>query len=231
MATKTIPHKKKQPAHHSPAPWWRTWWPVLVIVGLAVVAGVAYQGFRATAAPLPASATPSVATADGGVVRGSPSARVVVDEYADFQCPYCKRWEQTGGPTVQALIDSGQVRYVYHPIAILGGDSVDAANAALCAGDSGKFWEYHDTLYRYQGAENSGYLTTSRFLAWGSGLGLPSSFSQCVRDGRYRAWVRGVTDKASQNGISSTPTIFVNGKKLSSLDPSLLQQMVQQAGR
>ena len=227
MATKAVPRKKKTPAR---SPWWHTWWPVFAILGLAVIAGIAYQGFRSSTPPPSGAGVPSYVTADGAILKGSASAPVLIDEYGDFQCPVCKRWEQAGGPTVQALVDSGRVRFAYHPIAILGKESVDAANAALCAGDSGRFWQYHDLLYQQQGPENSGFLTAGRLTGWGEQVGAGGDFNQCVRDGRYSAWVAGITDKASQAGINATPTILVNGKRLTSLDPALLQQMVQAAG-
>lgn len=226
MATKAVPRKKKQPRH---APWWHAWWPVLAIVALAVAAGIAYQGFRTTTPPPAVSGTPTFVQPDGSVLRGNPSAPVLIEEYGDFQCPVCKRWEDAGGPTVQSLVDSGQARFAYHPIAILGQESVAASNAALCTGDADKFWAYHDLLYRNQGAENSGYLTTNRLTGWGAQVGAGDGFAQCVSEGRYRNWVASITDKASQQGINATPTIFVNGKRLTSLDPALLRQMVQQA--
>lgn len=231
MASKAVP-RKADPKKRRPyrAPWWHTWWPVLAVVALAAVAGLAYQGFRSSAPPPSGSSVPGFVTADGSVLRGNASAPVLIDEYGDFQCPVCKRWEQTGGPAVQALVDSGRVRFAYHPIAILGQESVDAANAALCTGDADRFWKYHDLLFQQQGPENSGYLTTGRLTGWGDQVGAGSGFAQCVSSRRYNGWVSSLTDKASQAGINATPTIFVNGKRLTSLDPALLQQMVQAAG-
>lgn len=227
MASRAAAHRKKGRRR----PWWQAWWPLLAVLALAALAGVAYQGFR-SAAPAPqGSSVPAAASAGGALVRGDASAPVLIEEYGDFQCPVCRSWEQAGGPAIQSLVDSGQARFAYHPIAILGRDSVAASNAALCASDGGRFWQYHDLLFQQQGPENSGYITNSRLMGWGATVGAGSGFDQCVTSGRYSGWVAGITDRASQAGINSTPTIFVNGKRLASLDPALLQQMVQSAGR
>jgi protein-disulfide isomerase len=181
---------------------------------VAVVAGIAIQSARSQS-QAPQAAPAHALGRNGGEVLGSPSAPVLVEEYGDFQCPSCAQWERTVGPTVRRLVDQGRIRFEYHPIAFIGPESLAAANAAVCAGDQGKFWAYHDLLFAQQAPENSGALTTDRLLQFGRQVGLSNQqFQQCVEDGTYDNWIRQATDQASQRGVAGTPTVFVNGHQV-----------------
>jgi protein-disulfide isomerase len=152
---------------------------------------------------------------------------VLVEEYGDFQCPICGQWERDVGPTVRRLVDQGRIRFDYHPIAFIGPESLAAANAAEAAGDEGRFWAYHDLLFADQAPENSGALTTDRLLELGRQVGLTSQqFQQRVRDGTYDNWIRQATDRASQRGVTQTPTVLVNGQQV---DTALTAQGLQAA--
>jgi protein-disulfide isomerase len=207
------------------------WGPIGFLV-IAVVAGIAIQSARShNQAP---QATPAHAVGpNGGEVLGSPSAPVLVEEYGDFQCPSCAHWERTVGPTVRRLVDQGRIRFEYHPIAFIGPESLAAANAAVCAGDQGKFWAYHDLLFAQQAPENSGALTTDRLLQFGRQVGLSNQqFQQCVRDGTYDNWIRQATDQASQRGVTGTPTVFLNGHQVdTALTPQGLLAAVEAAAK
>jgi protein-disulfide isomerase len=201
------------------------WGPIVLLV-VAVAAGIAYQSARSH--PEASVAVPAHALGPGnGELLGSPSAPVLVEEYGDFQCPICGQWERTVGPTVRRLVDQGRIRFEYHPIAFIGPESVAAANAAEAAGDQGRFWAYHDLLFADQAPENSGALTTDRLLELGRQLGLTSrQFQQKVRDGTYDSWIRQVTDQSSQRGVVQTPTVLVNGRQV---DAALTAQGLQAA--
>src|SRR5215211_4515974 len=125
----------------------------------------------------------------------------------------CAAFEATVGPTIRRLVDQGKIRFVYHPMAFLGPESIAAANAATCAGDQGKFWPYHDLLFSQQAAENSGFLSTDHLLRFGEQVGASDSrFTGCVKDDSYVPWVHRVTDQASRRGVNATPTILINGR-------------------
>ena len=101
------------------------WGPIVLLV-VAVVAGIAYQSARSnshTTQAVPAHALGP----NGGELLGRPSAPVLVQEYGDFQCPICGEWERTVYPTVRQLVDQGRIRFEYHPIAFIGPESVAAA--------------------------------------------------------------------------------------------------------
>ena len=193
----------------------QVWGPIVLLV-VAVVAGIAFQAARSH--PQAAQATPAHALGpNGGELLGDPSAPVLVEEYGDFQCPVCGQWERDVYPTVRRLVDQGRIRFEYHPIAFIGPESVAAANAAEAAGDEGKFWAYHDLLFADQAPENSGALTTDRLLELGRQAGLTSQqFQQHVTNGTYDNWVRQITDQSSQRGVVQTPTVMVNGQQVDS---------------
>lgn len=89
---------------------------------------------------------------DSSVANG-----VTIIEYADFQCPFCgKFFKEIGETLIKDYVDAGKVRFVYRDFAFLGTESTRAAEAARCAGDQGKYWEYHDYLYNHQNGENQG---------------------------------------------------------------------------
>ncbi|MEK7647106.1 MAG: thioredoxin domain-containing protein, partial [Patescibacteria group bacterium] len=94
---------------------------------------------------------------DSDVVLGNPEAPVTVVEYSDFQCPFCGRFFHTTlSEFKENYIKTGQAKFIYRDFAFLGQESIDAAAAAKCAGDQGKFWDYHDYLFSHQSGENQG---------------------------------------------------------------------------
>jgi protein-disulfide isomerase len=166
-----------------------------------------------------------------GELLGSPSAPVLVEEYGDFQCPVCGRFQATTGPTVRQLVDQGRIRFVFHEQPILGRESVVAANAATCAGDDGKFWPYHDLLYAEQAPENSGALSPDRLIQLGARAGVGGDrFTRCVRGATYDPWLRQVVNQGSVRGVNVTPTFYVDGRKVRVDSPAELTDAVRRAG-
>jgi protein-disulfide isomerase len=148
-------------------------------------------------------------------IEGDASAPVLVQEYADFQCPSCKAFHDRIGPTVDDLVKAGKIRFAYTYFPFLGEESVRAAAAAVCAGDQDRFFQYSDVLYTNQAAENSGFLTTDQLITFGKDAGITgaafNAFEQCVRSNKYEGFVRRSAENASKRGINSTPTLLVNG--------------------
>jgi len=192
-------------------PWWRRSGIVLGLIVVAIAVGVGVQALRSSKG----SGTihrPAFAAANGAVTEGDTNAKVTVTEYGDFQCPNCARLQQTIGPTVQKLVNDGTIRFSYVPMAFLGSESELASNAAYCSGQS-SFWKLHDYLFANQAPENSGALTTSTLTSFGSAAGVTDpSYASCVKDQTYLAFVKHVTDLASQAGVNQTPTLLIDGK-------------------
>lgn len=173
---------------------------------------------------------PPGATATGGIQIGAAGAPVNVDLYEDFQCPICGEFERTTGPTLQQLVGGGRVAVVYHPLSFLGPESERAANAAAAAAAGGKFAAYHDVLFANQPPERTGGFQTGQLIDLGRRVGLTdASFADAVRNGTYRPWVHRVADLGSKAGITGTPTVLVNGKRLDNPTPNALRGAVAAA--
>lgn len=85
------------------------------------------------------------------VIKGPQNARVVVAEFSDFQCPFCKRWvEQTMDPLMKKYGNQVSLAFLHFPITQIHPNAGNAAVAAICASDQGKFWEMHDLLFARQ---------------------------------------------------------------------------------
>ncbi len=97
-------------------------------------------------------------------------------------------------------------------MAFLGQESIWAAAASECAGEQGQFWQYHDALFAHTAGRNAGVYTRDKLKQYASGLGLDSSsFNACVDSGRYETWVQSQTQQGRAKGVTSTPTLIVNG--------------------
>jgi protein-disulfide isomerase len=193
-------------------------WGVVGLLLIAAVAGFVVQSQRSSSSGRPVL-TPAVASGpDGGVLQGKSSAPVLVDEYGDFTCPVCRRFQATMGPTIARLVQQGTIRFNYHPIALLaqnGQDPVQAANAALAAGDVSPawFWKLHDALFANQEPEGAGRWTARYLVDFGHRLGITSAtYDQAVTSGRYLGFVDQITRRAQERGIDATPTIYINGQ-------------------
>jgi protein-disulfide isomerase len=124
-------------------------------------------------------------------------------------------------PVLQSYIDSGKVNLVYKHSAFLGQESVWAAQAAECAADQGKFWEYHDLLFDKQNGENVGLFTKEKLIAYAKELGLDSAkFDPCLQNDETLQRVIQDTQEGRQVGVTGTPTFFINGQPLVGAQPA-----------
>lgn len=144
----------------------------------------------------------------GGISAGNPDASVTVVEFGCYTCPYTRVAEDG----VQRIISTygDRVHYVYKAFPLpLHPHSREAAIAALCANDEGKYWEYRAALFEnQQGVVQNG---TAELYRIANELGL-SSFDSCYRSGRHDSDVQQSADECTASGIYGTPTFFVNGK-------------------
>ena len=104
---------------------------------------------------------------------------------------------------------------MYHTLSFLGPESVNAANAAACSADEGKFLQYHRALYANQPQENTGVWSTDVLGVLGQAAGIMSKkFTSCVNDMAYQGWVNNVATAGAKANVNSTPTVFINGKEI-----------------
>lgn len=155
-----------------------------------------------------------VAVTPNDLVKGNPQAKVTIIEFSDFQCPFCGRAE----PTLKQIFETygDQVKLVYKNYPLPFHEyAQDAAIAALCAKDQGKFWEYHDTLF-----ENQESLKITDLKKYASDLGLKTQdFNTCLDNKKYKDWVQVDMTEGNRVGVSGTPTFFINGRLLSGAQP------------
>ena len=156
---------------------------------------------------------------------GPDDAPITIIEFSDFECPFC----QKSVPVLQELrrMYGDKIRLIYrdfpgenHPNAFA------AAEASECAHEQGKFWEYHDLLFKPQEPNKSWDFHS---LAKESGLNT-QAFSECLKSGRFRAEVFKDLEDGLRLGISSTPTFFINGRPLVGLHSiSAFQELIDKA--
>ncbi|MEI7765591.1 MAG: thioredoxin domain-containing protein [bacterium] len=112
-----------------------------------------------------------VSTSD--FVLGSPTAPVTIVLYVDFQCPFCgKFFKETEQNVLANYVKDGKVKLVSRDFAFLGEESQKSAEAARCANDQGKFWEYHDYLFTHQNGENKGNFSNLNLKTFAKEVGL-----------------------------------------------------------
>jgi len=161
--------------------------------------------------------------------RGAANAPVTIIEFADFQCPYCGRFFAETKPQIdEQYMQSGKVRFAYFNFAFLGPESNWAAEAAECAADQDKFWEYHDKLYDSQSGENQGAFNKDNLKKFAEELGLDTSaFNECLDSGKYTQLIQDESSLASSIGVRSTPTFLINGQAVVGAQPyEIFQQTI-----
>ena len=146
-------------------------------------------------------------TSEGAYALGPEDSPITIVEFSDFQCPYCRRWhEQVYGPLLAAY--PGKIRMVYRhlPLTSIHPDAFPAAEAVMCAGEQDAFWPYHDKLFSSETLGSEVYTQYARDLSLDM-----TSFETCMTDHRYQEAIQIDADFAINMGVSSTPTVFING--------------------
>jgi protein-disulfide isomerase len=207
-----------------------------VVVLVALVAVLVVQTQRA--APSADAAVPANVV-DGTVIAvGSADAPVTVDLYEDFQCPNCRALEAESGSTLAQLVADGTVQARYHGMAFLDTSAnhqystraLNAAAVVLATAGPDAFQTFHDLLYANQPAEGGSGLTDEQLIQYAGQAGASGSTVQAdIHDLIYGDWVKQATDQASKDGVTGTPTVFVDGTELTDLSPAGLTAAVTTA--
>jgi protein-disulfide isomerase len=117
-------------------------------------------------------------------------------------------------------VEKGEVRFGYWNFAFLGDESKWAAEAAECANDQGKYWEYHDLLWEKQNGENKGTFSKENLKAFANQLGLNAGqFNECLDSGKYTQLIATDTQVGQQIGVQSTPSFVLNGTPIVGAQP------------
>jgi len=163
------------------------------------------------------------ASADRARIRGSESAPVWLVEISDFQCPFCKQWhDETFAKIDQEYVKTGKVRMAYlnFPLTRIHKNAQVAAEAAMCAGVQGKFWELHSSLFQSQPrwAESKTPVVVFDSLARAAGVEL-KAWDRCMTSHATAKLIEADRDRSSKAGVESTPTFFVGDRALAGAYP------------
>jgi protein-disulfide isomerase len=161
---------------------------------------------------------------DPARVRGNPKAKVMIVEFSDFQCPYCGGVQATLQSVLAKHPDTVALAYRDMPMSKIHPLARKAAEAARCAGEQGKFWEYHDLLFADQSKlDQDGLMNKARTLKLDE-----QQFESCLGGEKFKAQIQQDSQDGMRAGVSGTPGFFINGIFLSGSQPeSAFENLVQ----
>lgn len=187
---------------------------IYILIGaVAISAGLIYSSNR----PIPDLVAPQERNHPLAEFNsmGKENAPVVIEEISDFQCTACLSFFNTVQPALinTGLIDAGLIRYVYRSAGnLLGPESGNAAEAAYCAGDQGKFWEMHDAIFANFSDQNTKGYFNSRLITIGDMIGLNGeALEECLDNHTYKAQLDQDNAYAKQVQIEDLPSLVING--------------------
>jgi protein-disulfide isomerase len=142
-------------------------------------------------------------------IKGNKNAPITVVEFSDFQCPYCARFS----PTIDQVLKAypNEVKFVYKDFPLsFHKQAKNAAKAARAAGEQGKFWEMHDLIF-----EKYNLLTQEMFKEFAAKLNLDiNKFLADFNSNKYDQLIQQDINLGRQSGVSGTPTLYMNGKRM-----------------
>jgi len=217
-----------------------TRWIVIAMVSLVVVTGVVFSMMNQNNKESSALAALDdykskgtiVSTIDvdnGSAITFNSGLTKTVDVWEDPQCPACKSFEEASGEYIDSLVRDKKATVRFHVLSFLGDESVRAANASFCAADEGQYLDFHKALYRVQSPlENSGFWSNETLIAIGKKVGITSEkFATCVTDGQKVDLVKTNSESMSKYGVQGTPTVFIDGIKVSEPSPDGLRALIE----
>ncbi|MEM4134007.1 MAG: DsbA family protein [Candidatus Micrarchaeia archaeon] len=193
------------------------------IIRASLTSAPAINNNIAQPSDLPSSNNSFKANLSGITPLGDPNAPITIIEYSDFQCPFCLRVQ----PTIKQILNDykGKVKLYYKqfPLIQIHPNARKAAEAALLAGDQGKFWEYHNKLF-----ENQNNLDVESLKRYAAELGLDTvKFNAGLDNGEKATQVNSELQEGLANGVQGTPTFFINGQMISGAQPySVFKQVI-----
>lgn len=183
---------------------------IIVIGAVLVAAALIYSNFKPIGEIANADSSERPMVNDNAM--GDPNAPIKIEEFSDYQCPYCARfYEETEGQIADTYVADGAVYFVYRSFGkFIGPESQAAAEAAYCAGEQNKYWEYHDILFANQTGENIGAFTDRRLQAFAEALSLDmNAFNTCFDSGKHADRVEQDYLDGSAAGVTGTPAFVI----------------------
>jgi protein-disulfide isomerase len=196
-----------------------------LIIGVIAVAGIGALTYVSTRPKDAIDASPIDSTLppvqSSGYVIGSPTAPLEVTEFGDYECPACGRFSSLTEPDIRKnFVETGKIRwrFIDYPLP-MHKNTWQAARAAACADEQGKFWQFHDLLYQNQDQWN-GEATNNpdKFMKqFGKQVGAdPAKFDECVDSKKYQAKVQAHYQLAMARQIQQTPTFIIGDQQAAS---------------
>ncbi len=196
----------------------------LGILALVIVISVVYQSYQNNlpVTDIKQATNPTFPSKRVGTAFGDPNAPVKIDVFIDFQCPACRDFTETTEAQIftdmKDLIESGKVYYHVRMYPFIDQnaatqESHQAANAAMCADEQGKFWEMHNALYANWQSENAGAFSDRRLKAIAQSVSLDmSKWQSCFDSNKFKDEINKDFAEGTGLGVNGTPTVFINGE-------------------
>ena len=148
---------------------------------------------------------------NGSPILGDPNAPITILEWGDYQCTYCHKFhESTLNNIKHDFIETGKIKLIFKDFPLNGPDSVVAAEASYCAEDQGKYWQYHDELYKNWAGERTGWVTRDSLEIFATTIKLDlNKFNTCLDDHKYLEKINQTHEFGKRIGIDSTPSFLV----------------------
>jgi protein-disulfide isomerase len=151
---------------------------------------------------------------DPARVRGNPKAPVMIVEFSDYQCPYCRQAEATVKALLAKYGNKVSLSYRDFPLTAIHSQAQIAAEASRCALEQGKFWEYHDQLF------SASKLDKDALVGYAHDLKLDDKqFGSCLASEKYKAQIEKDLEEGRKAGVNGTPGFFINGVAASGAQP------------
>ena len=154
---------------------------------------------------------------NGSPMIGNPSSPISILEWGDYQCTFCYRFHTSSFNVIlDEYINSGRANFVFKDFPLNGPDSIFAAEAAYCAEDQGKYWQYHDELYTNWGGEKTGWITVDSLNEFATTVDLEiDEFNSCINEHKYRQRILELEKFGKEIGIDATPSFLIfNDEKI-----------------
>ncbi|KAF6247529.1 disulfide bond formation protein DsbA [Nitrosopumilus sp. b3] len=154
---------------------------------------------------------------NGSPIMGESNAPITILEWGDYQCTFCYKFHQNTLDIIyEDFIKTGKVKLVFKDFPLNGPDSLLAAEAAYCANDQEKYWEYHDEIYKNWGGERTGWITRESLEKFAVSTNLDiNNFNKCLDDKKYQDKVITLHEFGKEIGIDATPSFLVfNDQKI-----------------
>ena len=160
---------------------------------------------------------------DPARVRGNPKPQVMIVEFSDYQCPYCHSAEPTLRSVLAKYGDKVGLSYRDFPLSQIHANAEIAAEASRCAGEQGKFWEYHDQLFTASKLDREALSGFARDLKLDD-----QRFESCLTSEKYKAEIEKDVQEGRKAGVSGTPAFFINGAVTTGAQQETLMHMIDE---